>query len=81
MTDGMKYGEPDIDTARERIEGKIDAFSGGPEPGWERMEQAAREAKLEQSQKLPTGRQANPNESDAEDNQLSRPVATETDSY
>ena len=43
--DAKQYGERDIEHARERIEAKRDEFAGGPEPGWEQMEQAAAEAR------------------------------------
>jgi hypothetical protein len=75
-----EYGEAGPDTFRERVESKVDEFAGGPEPGWEKMEQAASQA--QQSNQIPSGAdQANPNQPVPEDEQLQRPVGTESDSY
>jgi hypothetical protein len=45
--DAKQYGESDIEHAKERIEAKREQFAGGPEPGWERLEEATAEAKRE----------------------------------
>lgn len=78
--DNRQYGEAGPDTFRERVESKQDEFAGGPEPGWDKMEQAAHQA--EQSNQIPAGGdQANPNQPIPEDEQLDHPVATESNSY
>jgi hypothetical protein len=67
---------------RENIENKKDEFKGGPEPGWQQMEN---EANKLQKENQPTGGNENPapdwDNTVPQSGDLTRPVGTESDSY
>jgi hypothetical protein len=72
-----------VDDIKETIEQRRDEMTAGPnEPQFDRMEQAAREAK-KQEEKNPEWTQGEtiPVQDIQASERLQRPVATETDSY
>ncbi|HLJ68962.1 MAG TPA: hypothetical protein VKX16_16540 [Chloroflexota bacterium] len=72
-----------MDEIRETIEERREQATAGPnEPQYDQMEQAAAEAKQEAEQH-PSWTQGEdiPTQDVPEDERLTRPVATETDSY
>ena len=68
---------------RENIEKKREEFAGGPEPGWDQMEQAAKEAK--KGAPFPEGEGRTDVYKDShiveQSGDLTEPVGTESDSY
>lgn len=71
-----------MDDMRERIERKADEADPTPDPGWEKMEQAGEQARqqFEQSGAL-NDTSPTPHQDVPQDEQLQRPVGTESDSY
>lgn len=67
---------------RENIEKKKDEFQGGPEPGWQQMDD---DAKRLQKENRPTSGNQNPapdwDDAVEKSGDLTRPVGTESDSY
>ena len=67
---------------RENIEKKKDEYAGGPEPGWQKMEN---EADKLQKENRPAGGNENPapdwDDTVQKSGDLTRPIGTESDSY
>lgn len=67
---------------RENIEIQEQKLRGGrPDPGWEKMERAARQVDQQVEQNPPFEEGFTEHVDVPEDERLSRPVGTETDSY
>jgi hypothetical protein len=73
--DAKQYGERDIEHARERIEAKQEEFAGGPEPGWEHLEQAAADARQEATDQ--SGATSIPTQQEAQPTQDTSPASAE----
>lgn len=80
--DTKKYAEPDLDTAKERIEAKKDEFAGGPEPGWDKMDKTAQQLYEKHEQSIPSGpNEGNPQQDIPEDERQKRVIGTESTHY
>ena len=66
--------------ARERIERQAEEMDPTPSPGWEKMEEVAREARQQAGDDVQPGEDI-PLEEVPPEERLDRPVGTESDSY